>query len=153
MKRAFYVFGLILISGLLSGCTGFAESMAGSVAGNATFLYIKKHLTNPVSSSQAYALPAPRMVKAVNAVFRKRRFSVVVRDIESKDPGVELVAEKQEGDKFVDLEISVLVRPLSKTKTLVEVRVHSARKGRTRDDDLRLSQEIVNEVSKKVRWG
>jgi hypothetical protein len=93
------------------------------------------------------------MVKAVNAVFRKRRFSVVVRDIESKDPGVELVAEKQEGDKFVDLEISVLVRPLSKTKTLVEVRVHSARKGRTRDDDLRLSQEIVNEVSKKVRWG
>ncbi len=153
MKYASDFIGLALILGVLSGCSGFAESMAGSVAGNTAFIYIKKHLTNPVSSSQAYALPAPRMVKVVNAVFRKRGYPVIVRDIKGEEPGVELVAEKPEGDKSVDLEISAIVRPLSKTKTLVEIRVHSARKGRTHDDDLFLSQEIVNEVSKKVRWG
>ena len=153
MKRAIYLLTIILIPGLMSGCTGFAESMAGSVAGNAAFVYIKKHLTNPVSSSQAYALPAPRMVRAVNVVFRKRGYAVVTQDIKGEDPGVELVADNKDGDKVVDIEISAIVRPLSKRKSLVEVRVHSARKGRTHDDDLRLSREIVNEVSKKVRWG
>ena len=153
MKYTLHLLGFVLTLGIATGCTGFAESLTGAVAGNGLFLYVKKLLTNPVSRSQTYGLPASRMVGAVSAVFRNRGYSVVIRDIEGEDPGMKLLAEKTKKKKSVNLEISAIVRPLSTTKSSVEVRVRSTRKGRTRGDDLRLSQEIVNEVSKKVRWG
>ena len=85
MKITAYFLGLALTAGMVAGCAGILESMAGSIAGNSAFYVVFKHLSDPVSTSRTYELPADRMVQEVRSVLRSRGFTVVERRAESED--------------------------------------------------------------------
>ncbi len=136
-----------------AGCAGFLESMAGSAAGNAAFHALKKHLTAPASASRVYELPAGRMIREVRSVLRARGLSARARSLEGEEAGTELLAERPLAPESADAEIRVIVKPLATSRSQVEVQVRSVKGGRSPEDDEKLAEELLQEVSRRVMWG
>jgi hypothetical protein len=153
MKIKALSFALILSTWLIGGCTGFIESVTGSVAGNTAFFLYKKHLAVPASESRIYALPSGRMIRAVHEVFQDRGLVTEKTEYEGEEPSIELVAGKPLASEPMDPEILVVVKPLSTTRSQIDVHVQSIKAGRSQEDDQSLSKKLIMEINRKVMWG